>query len=143
MARPAAGSVYACAVTTHVPESSELAADVTLDADGIVVLRFKPGQVMRLENTRRVMEAHREAAGGQARPALADLRLMGGGTFAARSAVASEEMSRVISRMALLVQSPATRMMGNFFLRVSQPPFLTRMFTDEQAARRWLRGDDT
>jgi hypothetical protein len=45
--------------------------------------------------------------------------------------------------MAVLVGDPLSRMLGNFFLRVSRPAYPTRIFTDEAAARRWLAEEPT
>jgi hypothetical protein len=43
-----------------------------------------------------------------------------------------------VAAMALLVGSPVTRMMANFFMRTDVDATPTRMFTDEVAALAWL-----
>lgn len=123
-------------------EDEELAATVELEPDGIVVLRFREGVHMDGERTRRVMKVQIAVAGGEKRPTLSDIRAMGGSSVEARREVSGPEMLAVVERMALLVGSPATRMTGNFFLRVTRPPYPTRLFSDEAAARRWLLGEE-
>jgi hypothetical protein len=44
-----------------------------------------------------------------------------------------------VSAMALLVGSPVTRMLANFFMRTDTDTTPTRMFTDESTALAWLR----
>jgi hypothetical protein len=40
--------------------------------------------------------------------------------------------------VALIVGTPLTRVMANFFLSVNKPVFPTRMFDDEASAVAWL-----
>lgn len=43
------------------------------------------------------------------------------------------------SKVALMVESPATRIIGNVFLKVSKPRIPTKLFQNRDAARAWLR----
>jgi len=47
----------------------------------------------------------------------------------------------ITRRLALLTNSPVTRMMGNAFLLAKRPPYPTRLFSDEQNASVWLLQD--
>jgi len=40
--------------------------------------------------------------------------------------------------MAMVVASPSSRIIGNFFMAISQPPFPCKMFTSEPEAISWL-----
>ena len=120
-------------------------------ADGDDVRRFLRTQPMRsitaaapnppaaqMPRTAAVMERHRAVAEGQPRPTFADIRALRSADLASQRAV-SQELNDIVSCMALLVDSPVTRVIGNFFLRVLGPSYPVRVFRDEDAARAWLR----
>jgi hypothetical protein len=115
----------------------DAAADIHRDDDGVVVVRFRKGAAMVEPQTRRIMARHRALAGGEAAPALADIRLLRSADIATQRAVSSE-LADVISRLAILVGSPLTRVVGNFFLRAAGPGYPVALFDDEAAARAWL-----
>jgi hypothetical protein len=114
-------------------------ADVIAEPDSTVVLRFFPGSRATAETAAEVARAHVAAARGRKCPALADLRGMHSSDRAAREVGAGPDVVAITSHMAVLVGSPMTSIIGNFFLRVTRPAYRTRLFTDEGAARRWLR----
>lgn len=113
-------------------------ADVYTEEDGSVVLRFRPESLATLEAVREVVQAHVAAARGAKRLTLADVSGLKFADLEARKLAAGPEVAAVTSRMALLVGNPVSRILGNFFLRVSRPLYPTRIFTDEASARRWL-----
>jgi hypothetical protein len=121
------------------PEGRTVAM-VGSEPDGTVVLVFAQGSRLDAENTLGIMRAHVAAAAGKPRPTLADLRGMRSATREARQLGASAEVVAITSRMAIVVGNPVTRVLGNFFMQVTNPKFPTRLFTDEAAARTWLRG---
>jgi hypothetical protein len=45
-----------------------------------------------------------------------------------------------MSAVAIVVDTPLTRTMGNFFLAVNKPVAPTRLFEDEGSAVAWLSG---
>lgn len=116
-------------------------ADVYAEPSGIVVLRFRPNSRATLDDVRELVRAHVTAAGGIKRCAIADLRGLRFSDLEGRRLAAGPEVAAVTSRMALLVSNPVSRVLGNFFLRVSRPLYPTRIFTDEASARRWLSGE--
>jgi hypothetical protein len=113
-------------------------ADVYAEDDGTVVLRFRPESLATVESVPEVVRAHVAAARGAKRPALADVSGLKFADLEARKLAAGPEVAAVCSHMALLVGNPVSRILGNFFLRVSRPLYPTRIFTDEASARRWL-----
>jgi hypothetical protein len=115
------------------------AADVFAESDGTVVLRFHQGCRLNAQNTRELLHAHVAAAAGSKRATLADLRGMLSADRDARELGAGVEASDVTSCMALVIGNPLTRLLANFFLRVTNPVYPTKLFTDEAAARAWLQ----
>lgn len=56
----------------------------------------------------------------------------------AREYFVSPEAARVTFAIALLVGSPVSRVLGNFFMRFEKHVFPTALFDDEDKAIRWL-----
>jgi hypothetical protein len=78
--------------------------------------------------------------GGKPLPFLMDIRRARSLSREARSYFAGEESAVVFAATALLVSSPLSRAIGNFFLGLNKPKMQTRLFTDENEALTWLRG---
>lgn len=72
-------------------------------------------------------------------PLLADIRALRGVSLGVRTHMSSDRAERYLSRVALVADSPLTRTIGNFFMRLNRPPFPVRIFDEEQEALRWLR----
>ena len=58
----------------------------------------------------------------------------------ARDYFANERTASIQRATALLVSSPVSRVIGNFFMGLNKPMSPTRMFTDTAAAIQWLHG---
>jgi hypothetical protein len=71
-------------------------------------------------------------------PLLADIRTLRGVSLGVRTHMSSERAGRYLSRVALVADSPLTRTIGNFFMRLNRPPFPVRIFDAEEEALRWL-----
>lgn len=69
---------------------------------------------------------------------LADIRTLRGVSRGVREHMSSERAGRYLSRVALVADSPLTRTIGNFFMRLNRPPFPLRIFDAEDEALRWL-----
>jgi hypothetical protein len=75
--------------------------------------------------------------GGQRAPLLVDTHDAGPQDRPAR--VEFVRRGDLVSAVALIVATPLSRMMGNFFLNVSKPMAPTRLFDDEASALAWLQ----
>lgn len=51
-------------------------------------------------------------------------------------------MRDLVAAMAILVDSPVTRVVANFFVRVATPPYPVRLFTSTADAVQWLTEQD-
>lgn len=107
-----------------------------LRPDGIVHLVWAPRAVMGLDDARAAIDAMAMITGGRPSPLLVDAHLAGPQDRAARSEFTSH--GSMVSAVAILVGTPLSRMMGNFYLAVSRPTAPTRLFEDDVAAVAWL-----
>ena len=108
-----------------------------LRADGVVQLAWAPRVTMALEDAIQATTAMAQLTGGRQIPLLVDARDIGPQDRGARNEFARR--GDLVSAVALVVGTPLSRMMGNFFLGVSKPMAPTRLFDDEASALTWLR----
>lgn len=104
--------------------------------DGIVHLVWGPRVAMGLEDAVAAIDAMTKLTGGRRSPLLVDVH-----DSSAQDRPARVEFVRrgdLVSAVALIVGTPLSRIMGNFFLTVSRPMAPTRLFDDEASALAWL-----
>jgi hypothetical protein len=58
----------------------------------------------------------------------------------ARQYHSGEEAARVAIAVALIVDTPVSRVLGNSYLGVSKPHLPSQLFTSEADALEWLKG---
>jgi hypothetical protein len=70
---------------------------------------------------------------------IVDIRGMQSITDGARKIAANKNLEHIYSALAIVIGSPATRIVANFFVQFHKPPRPTRIFTDPGEALNWLR----
>lgn len=123
-----------------IDEVSVRVARLWLDDDGIVRIVHVPGIEVSLADAEATMDAYLELRGGVSRPLLVDTQGMKSIDRAARALYASEEAARVATAVALIVDTPVTRVLGNFYLGLSKPHIPSRLFSEHAEALEWLKG---
>lgn len=108
-----------------------------LRPDGIVHLVWAPGVEIVLEDALAATEAMAQLTGGRRSPLLADTRDIG--PMDRRTRTEFARRVDLVSAVSLIVRSPLSRIMANFFLSVAKPLAPTRLFDDEATALDWLR----
>ncbi len=108
-----------------------------LRPDGIVQMKWVTQAESDLEDATAAISAMIELTGGRRSALLVDLHDSGQQTRDAR--VAFTRRDDLVSAVALIVGTPLSRIMGNFFLRVNKPPYPVRLFDDETSGLAWLR----
>lgn len=106
-------------------------------ADGIVHLVWALGSTVTLEDAVAATEVMAQLTGGRRSPLLVDTRKIGPMDRPARSEFVRR--GDLVSAVALVIDTPLSRMIGNFFLAVSKPVAPTRLFDDEASALAWLQ----
>ena len=108
-----------------------------LGDDGILRVVILPDAVVTRTNIEEDMAAYPQLIGGQKRPVLVDIRGLKSVSRSARQ-YGARAGEQYFSAAALLVGSPVTRMIGNFFLGFHKPALPLRVFTSEKDAMQWL-----
>lgn len=107
--------------------------------EGIIRTAAKPGVDIILpyaiENSLVVNELCR----GRKHPLLIDLKHLQSITPEARAYFSARDRETDICAFAFLIHSNFQRMVGNIFIQFNRPPIPTRLFTNEEEARAWLR----
>lgn len=110
-----------------------------LGEDGIVRIIWVPGAEVTLEDAQETMATYLKINQGRKRPLFVDTKTMKSLAREARHYYASEEAARVASAVAVIVGTPVSRVLGNFYLGLSNPHLPTRLFSSEEDALEWLK----
>ncbi len=111
-------------------------AHITREADGTIAIRVKP-VVMTGEVMAEVLRG-RFSFGRTRCPVLVDTRQVRSMTREAQELSAAPENRPYTECLALLVDNSVSVVLANFFMIFVRPPYPTRMFRTEGAARAWL-----
>ena len=109
-----------------------------LGPDGVVQMTWVSQAAIGLEDATAAIAVMTELTAGRRSPLSVDLRDSGPPSRPAR--LEFTQHGDLVSAVGLIVGTPLRRVMGNFFLRVSRPPYPVRLFDDEASALAWLRG---
>lgn len=109
-----------------------------LDGAGVLHVQTDEVREVDLEVAKTLVSALVEIAGGIRRPLLVDLRRVTSMNRDARTYFAGPA-TECWSATALLIASPLTRAIGNFFMGMNRPKVPTRMFATEADAAHWLQ----
>ena len=115
-------------------------ARLWLGDDGIVRIKHLPGAEMTLEDAKETMSAFLKITKGKICPIYCDTTQQKAMTREARNYYASEEAAKVASAVAIIVGTPVSRVLGNFYIGLSRPLIPSRIFTSEEEALDWLKG---
>jgi hypothetical protein len=121
------------AITTRVSK-------VWLGEDGIARVIHVPGAEVTLEAAKETMAAYLKIYKGKRRPLFVDTKTMRSLAREARQFYAGEEAAKVANAVALIVATPVSRVLGNFYLGISKPHLPSRLFSSEEEALNWLKG---
>ena len=114
------------------------------DDNGIIRYTVNKGVVERIENAKEMIEAIISITGKAKHHTLIDIRGLKSTDKATRDYYASREVFEAANggACAILVGSPITAVIGNMFIRVNTPPYMVKLFFNEEKASDWLLGMD-
>lgn len=107
--------------------------------DGIIVQTIVVGGCQTLEDARENTRAFNRIAGERKRLLLVDMKAAYSTAPGVRDYYASEEAARCVTALAMMAASSTARIVGNFFLSLSNPGYPCRLFSKREAAIAWLQ----
>lgn len=82
----------------------------------------------------------RALSGGRRSPALKDIRRVNSISVEAREHLSCRETTeQTYCAVALMVASPVSKVIGNFFIGLNKPTHPVRLFSDESSGLEWLK----
>ena len=112
---------------------------VWLGEDGIIRSVANAHSEETLPTAKANIAAIAHVAGGVPRPVLVDLTGVKAISRDARAYYNSAEAAAHYTAAAMLIGSPLSRVIGNFYMGLNKLPKPARLFTAEDAALAWLR----
>jgi hypothetical protein len=112
---------------------------ITLDETGVIRCKAFKNTLLNLDDAKENIQAVKILANGKKTPVLVDITLAKGALKDARDFFAGTEAGQIQSACALLVNSPLSQLVGNFFLGLNKTKFPTRLFKNEEKAIEWLK----
>lgn len=112
---------------------------MTLLDSGILSCVVADGAYLELEDGQDILNGVLDIFNGKKLPVLVDMRKAKGASTACRKLFQGKEIAKYQSACALIVDSPFTNLLGNFFLGLNKTEFPTRLFSDSDKAQDWLK----
>ena len=112
---------------------------MSFDSSGIVKCCIHDDSFLELDDAKENLSVIKKFGNGKPIPVLVDIRESKGGSKESRAYFASEEAGKIQSACALLVSSPLSRLIGNFFIGLNKTKFPTKLFSNEEEAITWLK----
>lgn len=114
-----------------------------IEADHVIYVTVRAGAEVRLEDAREHMALGVQLAAGHPYTLLlidiAGMRSMSREARMYHASGGAEAQQTNTRAMAIVVNSPLTRAIANFFIGLNRPKTPLHMFADRQAALQWLR----
>ena len=108
------------------------------DDNGVVRTRVKPGAEIDLEQAKENTDAVNTFYEGIKFPLLVDTREIRSITRDARQHFTTNDRESSINSLALLIKSPVSKVIANFFMSVNKPNVPAKIFNSEEKAVDWL-----
>src|SRR4051812_48963225 len=112
---------------------------ISLDENGIVRAVQQPNRGTQiLEDAVENIEVTKTILKGSRAPLFCDYRLVQGQTRGCQMYYAGTETAKAVIACAILIESPHSKLLTNFYLGLRKPIIPTRLFTSESEAFDWL-----
>lgn len=104
--------------------------------EGTLYAHYKVAEI-NLAIAEEATRMRQNVVGDQIIPCIADISLVKRITKEARIFFSSAQAGDGLSAIAVVINNPVTRTIGNFFLKFHQPEYPCKMFTDLSEADQW------
>lgn len=106
--------------------------------DGILYGVYKVDKV-DLPEAKTATQERLTFTGDKTYPVITDYSKVRDTTKSARDYLSSDEPSKGIKAIALIIDSSVGRVIYNFFISLNKPAFPIQVFTDQEKAREWIK----
>ncbi|MES2593046.1 MAG: hypothetical protein V4608_14280 [Bacteroidota bacterium] len=110
-----------------------------LGDDGICYTVVKPNVEIVLEDAMANSAAIKAISSGMVFPLLVNLKAIKTISKEARDHFSMRNRTPGVTAIAMLINSPGSRIIGNFFLGINKPAVPTKLFNDKNKAIEWLK----
>lgn len=110
-----------------------------LRSDGICYTLVRPNAIISLEDALENSCSIKEISGDTIYPLLVNLKEINSISKEARDHFSMQNRTPGVSAIAMLIRSPVSRVIGNFFLGMNRSTVPTKLFTIESEAVLWLK----
>jgi hypothetical protein len=94
---------------------------------------------IQLEDALENSQAVKEVSDGKVYPLLVNLKQINSITKEARDHFSMQNRSPGVTAIAMLIKSPVSKIIGNFFLGLNKSTVPAKLFTNEEKAIAWLK----
>lgn len=111
-------------------------------ADGFIRIMYHPDTDISEAEAWEHVGILQEMTGKKPTPTIIDLRApaIRAHKLEVRNIYAGPHSKEYMACLALLIRSPMSSLIGNLFIRISRPPYPTKLFTSEPDAIAWATG---
>jgi hypothetical protein len=107
--------------------------------DGIARTKVKLNAEITIMEARENSVAVNSLSKGSKFPLLIDSRNIRSISKEARDFFAIRERESFVNSFAIIIQSPISKVIGNFFIGLNKPTVPVRLFNNEESAVKWLK----
>ena len=105
--------------------------------NGIFYGRYKVEEI-DLDTAQEATRIRQQMVGSRSTPCIADISVVKRVPRETREFFSSPPAGRDLAALAIVINNPVTRTIGNFFLKFHQPEYPCKMFTDIDEATGWI-----
>ena len=92
-----------------------------------------------VDGAKSVVTLRKSVQNGDSHPAVIDIRNMTKVTKEARAYLASQEACDGIMKVAIIIDSNFSMVLGNIYLKINRPPVPSKLFTSLHEAKAWIK----
>ena len=118
----------------------EVKAFITwIDENDICVTLVKPNAIIELEDAMQNSDSVSKLSDGKIYPMLVNLKEIKSISKDARDHFSMQGRTPGVSAIGILIKSPVSSIIGNFFLGLNKSVVPTKLFTNDDKAKNWLK----
>lgn len=112
---------------------------INIELEDEILFIICTDKIIDLKIAQQIVKYRLEASKGKKYPILSDYRIVRELSKEAREFLASEDGAEGVYADAIFINTPIGSMIANFYLKINKPLVPTKLFTDEEPAKKWLR----